>query len=154
MLAMQDWRRFSKLAWASCAMKILEAWCAGITILLAGLLPGPEVPPGSLSDCDQLCGGIQRRFCSSSDWQGNCELLTWCREMSTLWRLQVAVASLTVASDLYTVLSMAFLAGGMAACARCQATRSLPLAVSLHMDNLTSHELPVSELVQSQWTFI
>lgn len=53
-------------------MMILEAWSAGITILLAGLLPSPEV----------------------------------------------AVAGLTVASDLYTVLSMAFLAGGMAACAR------------------------------------
>lgn len=71
-VALQEWRRFGKLAWASCAMKILEAWSAGITILLAGLLPSPEV----------------------------------------------AVASLTVASDLYTVLSMAFLAGGMAACAR------------------------------------
>jgi hypothetical protein len=39
----QDWQPFAQLAWASCAMKILEAWSAGITILLAGLLPNPEV---------------------------------------------------------------------------------------------------------------
>lgn len=32
-----------------------------------------------------------------------------------------SVASITVASDLYTVLSMPFLAGGMAACVRCSA---------------------------------
>lgn len=41
--SVQDWQPFAQLAWASCAMKILEAWSAGITILLAGLLPNPEV---------------------------------------------------------------------------------------------------------------
>lgn len=72
-------------------MKILEAWSAGITILLSGLLPQPEI----------------------------------------------AVASLTVASDLYSVLSMAFLAGGMAACARC-----------LHCSPLSMH----ARAVATHWT--
>mmetsp|Transcript_20346 Transcript_20346/g.61295 ORF Transcript_20346/g.61295 Transcript_20346/m.61295 type:complete len:460 (-) Transcript_20346:1178-2557(-) len=70
--ALKGWRRFARLAYASCAMKVLEAWSAGVTILLAALLPQPER----------------------------------------------SVASITVASDLYTVLSMPFLAGGMAACVR------------------------------------
>ncbi len=54
-------------------MRVLEAWSAGVMILLAALLPHPEI----------------------------------------------SVASITVASDLYSVLSMPFLAGGMAACVRC-----------------------------------